>query len=153
MGVLSALPVVSIGNFCCCLWVIGGGLVAAYVLQANSADPITPSDGALAGLLAGLVGALVHLILSIPIDLVMAPFERAMAERIIDMTGNVEMRDMLLRYSQPGPLTGLVGLLVRRVAGLFVMGFAGAIFSTIGGLIGAMVFRKTAPVSVDGPLR
>ena len=29
MGVLSALPLISAGNFCCCMWVISGGLVAA----------------------------------------------------------------------------------------------------------------------------
>ena len=31
MGVLSALPLVGpFGNACCCLWVVSGGLVAAY---------------------------------------------------------------------------------------------------------------------------
>ena len=31
MGVLSALPLISALNACCCLWVVSGGLVAAYV--------------------------------------------------------------------------------------------------------------------------
>ena len=31
--------------------------------------------------------------------------------------------------------------------------FVGAIFSTIGGLIGAMVFRKAEPVSLDAAPR
>jgi len=47
MGVLSALPLVSAGNICCCLWVVTGGLVAAYLLQQNQAMPISPADGAL----------------------------------------------------------------------------------------------------------
>ena len=153
MGVLSALPFVSVGNFCCCLWVVSGGVVAAYVLQTNSAEPITPSDGALVGLLAGLTGAVIHLVLSIPIDLVMAPFERTVAQRIIDMTGNPDMRDMLLRYSQQGPMGGVIGLILRKFIGLVVMAFAGGVFSTIGGLIGAMVFRKTDPVALDAPPR
>ncbi len=38
LGVLSALPIVSIGNVCCCLWVISGGVLAAYLLQRNQAD-------------------------------------------------------------------------------------------------------------------
>ena len=41
MGVLSALPLVSAGNICCCLWVVTGGLVAAYLLQQNQAMPIS----------------------------------------------------------------------------------------------------------------
>ena len=44
MGVLSALPIISAGNLCCCLWIISGGLVAAYVLQQNQPTPITPAD-------------------------------------------------------------------------------------------------------------
>ena len=55
MGVLSALPIISAGNACCCLWVVTGGFVAAYLFQQNRAAPITPADGALVGLLAGLV--------------------------------------------------------------------------------------------------
>ena len=35
LGVLSALPIVNIGNACCCLWVIAGGVAAAYLLQNN----------------------------------------------------------------------------------------------------------------------
>ena len=151
VGVLSALPIVSIGNFCCCLWIVSGGVVAAYVFQANSQEPITPADGAVAGLLAGIVGAIVHLILSVPIDMVMGPFERSMAQRIMDLTGNAELRDMLQRYSQRDAGIGVV--VIRRVAAFFVMLAAGGVCSTIGGLIGAMVFRKTTPASFDAAPR
>ena len=151
VGVLSALPIVSIGNFCCCLWIVSGGVVAAYVVQANNTEPMTPADGALAGLLAGLVGAVVHLILSIPIDIVMGPFERSMAQRIMDLTGNAEMRDMLQRYSQRE--AGLFTIIFRRTAAFFVMLVAGAVFSTLGGLLGAMIFRKTPPVPLDASRR
>ena len=76
MGVLSALPIISAGNLCCCLWIISGGLVAAYVLQQNQPTPITPGDGALVGLLAGLAGAGIYLVLSIPITFLVAPLQR-----------------------------------------------------------------------------
>ena len=56
MGVLSALPIVAAGNLCCCLWIISGGVVAAYLLQQNQSAPVTPGDGALVGLLAGMAG-------------------------------------------------------------------------------------------------
>ena len=53
MGVLSALPIVSAGNYCCCLWVISGGLVAAYVLlchltRVTCGPPAWPSRWAVA---------------------------------------------------------------------------------------------------------
>src|SRR5436309_8139061 len=83
MGVLSALPIISAGNLCCCLWVVSGGAVAAYVLQQNQPMPITAGDGALVGLLAGVVGAFVYVILSIPITILVAPIERVLLERVL----------------------------------------------------------------------
>ena len=61
VGVLSALPLISVGNLCCCLWIVSGGVVAAYVLQQNQTAPIAAGDGALVGLLAGVAGAFVYL--------------------------------------------------------------------------------------------
>ena len=59
IGMLSALPVISMGNCVCCLWVILGGMVATYLLQQAQPTPVEGVDGAIAGLLAGLVGAVV----------------------------------------------------------------------------------------------
>jgi hypothetical protein len=147
MGVLSALPIIYVGNLCCCMWVIAGGLVAAYVFQENHPEPMTVGDGALAGLLAGLVGAGVHFVLSIPIDIVMAPLERTFAQRLIDMVGAMppEMREMIDRIQQQQMERGIVFVLVRRIAGFMIMLFIGAVFSTIGGVIGAAVFQKKIP--------
>jgi hypothetical protein len=148
MGTLSALPIVSIGNACCCMWLVAGGLVAAYVFQQNNLPPMTAADGAVAGLLAGLAGAVVYLVISIPLDFLMAPFERAMAQRVLDMSGNMpaDMRDMLDRFAGNnfGATTIAFGF-IRRVIGFFVMLFLGAIFSTIGGLLGAALFAKKLP--------
>ena len=87
MGVLSALPLVNVGNACCCLWVVSGGVVAAYVLQQNQSTPIEPGDAALAGLLAGLFGAVVTVVVSLPLDLIVGPFYRELAQRAVDMAG------------------------------------------------------------------
>jgi hypothetical protein len=155
-GVLSALPLIYLGNLCCCLWVVSGGVVAAYVLQQDQAGPITLDeaaaknvvrDGALVGLLAGLVGACVHLVLAIPIDIVMAPMERAMAQRFLDMAGAMspEMRDMFDRMSGSSVEMSVGIILIRRVVGFMFMLFIGAVFSTLGGLLGAVLFRKPAP--------
>ncbi len=61
VGVMSALPVVGWANTCCCLWVVSGGALTAYLLQQATAGPIQGADAALQGLLAGALGAIVYL--------------------------------------------------------------------------------------------
>jgi hypothetical protein len=153
MGVLSALPIVAAGNLCCCLWLVSGGAIAAYLLQQHQTAPLTPADGALVGLMAGLIGAFVRFAVSIPIDLLLAPMEYAMLQRILD-TGTLppEARDVLERYAgRESELTGAF-FIISRVVGLMFWLFLGAIFSTIGGLIGSLIFRtQTPPGTLDTP--
>ena len=145
MGVLSSLPIIAAGNLCCCLWIVSGGLVAAYMLQHNYPAPIAPGDGALVGLLAGVIGAVIQVVLSIPINLLVGPFEREMLQRVIDMAGNMppELRDALERYGREGQNVALMA--VARVFELVFWVFLGAVFSTLGGLLGAAIFRKQPP--------
>jgi hypothetical protein len=136
MGVLSALPLISVGNACCCLWVISGGVAAAYVLQQGQPDPITPADGAFVGFLAGLSGALVYLLISLPLDLLIGPMEREMMRRWAETIGGAEgFRDYADRAN-------MISAPVRAGLGFLLMLFLGAIFSTIGGLLGALMFKK-----------
>ena len=121
VGVLSALPIISAFNLCCCLWVVTGGTVAAYVLQQNQQTPITPGDGALAGLFAGLAGAVIYLVLSIPITFLMAPIERVMMERVIE-SGSVppEFREFIGTYTG-GALKLVTGFFFMIVAGCHLL--------------------------------
>ena len=144
VGVLSALPMVSLGN-CCCLWILGGGVVAAYVLQSNEPGPIAPADGALVGLLAGLTGAAIHFVLSIPIDLAFGPWERAFVQRLVDMANNPQMQDTLTRSLEQNAAGGFVFLLLRRFFVLLAMMVLCSVFSTLGGLLGALMFKKAQP--------
>ena len=150
MGVLSALPIISIGNACCCLWVVGGGVIAAYLFQQNQSKPITPADGALVGLLAGLAGALVQFVVKIPIDLLVAPMEQAMVQRLLDMgTLPPEMHNMLDQYGRSNGMSGVV-FIISHVVSLMFWLFVGGIFSTLGGMVGALLFKKqTAPGAID----
>jgi hypothetical protein len=150
MGVLSALPIVAAGNICCCLWVVSGGAIAAYLLQQNSSAPITPGDGALVGLLAGLIGAIVQFIVAIPISILVAPMEREMLRRVLEMAGTMppEMRDTIERYSNADAQFGIGIMIARRVIGLIVWLCVGGVFSTIGGVLGAVIFKKDAPPGV-----
>jgi hypothetical protein len=144
-GTLSALPIISAGNACCCLWVVCGGAVAAYVLQQNQPAAITPGDGALAGLAAGVVGAVVYLLLSIPITILVQPFERAMMDRILQNAGGMppEFRDYVGTYASGA---------LQVVVGFMFMLFVGSLFSTIGGVAGAAIFQKRLPPgTIDVP--
>ncbi len=146
MGVLSGLPVISAGN-CCCLWILGGGFLAAYLLQQSHPDPITIGDGAVVGLLAGIIGAIVAQLIAIPLALLIGPFQTALARRAMEGARDVppEVRDWL----------DLIA--TRRATGAFmVIGFIfalviGMIFSTVGGLLGAAVFRRPAGPATAAP--
>jgi hypothetical protein len=141
LGVLSALPFISFGNACCCLWVLSGGAVAAYILQANQPTPITPGDGAVVGLLAGIIGAIVQLFVSIPVSLAMGPLQGRIAERILENAGDIpeNVRPMMEALRHGG--FSVVG----AVFGFIVFLCLAVVFSTLGGLIGAAIFRKKTP--------
>jgi hypothetical protein len=137
MGVLSALPIVSA---CCCLWVISGGVVAAYLLQQQEPGPITAADGATVGLFAGLAGAVVSLVVSIPFNLLMAPLRQQAIDQVIR---NGQMPPELQRF-----LTSYAAGALSLVAWFVFMLMVGAVFSTLGGLLGAAIFRKKTPPGV-----
>ena len=136
-GVLSALPVISIGN-CCCLWITGGGIVAAYVAQQSRRRSITGGEGAFLGLLAGIIGAGVWLAVYAAVDVVMAPLQERMLasliERSVDMPPDV--REWFTTFG------ARAGSPLRYAVGVAFQLFAGLIFSTLGGVIGAIFFRR-----------
>jgi len=76
LGLLSVIPFVSAANVCCCLWAILGGMLATYLYVKNSPTPATAADGAVLGGIAGLVGAVISVILGIPIAMAMGPTMR-----------------------------------------------------------------------------
>jgi hypothetical protein len=150
MGVLSALPLI---NICCCLWIISGGLIAAYLLQQNHSEPIAPGDGAIVGLLAGIAGALVQFVVSIPIGLLMAPIERSMMQRAVEMAGNMPpaLREVLESYGAQRQGMNVVAIVVIRLFSLFFALIVGGVFSTLGGVLGAVVFRRVQPLIAPPP--
>jgi hypothetical protein len=147
IGVLSALPVINLAN-CCCAWVLFGGGLAAYLMQQSRAEPISAGDGALVGLMAGAIGAVVLALVSIPINALMVPFQGDMLEQVLTNANEMppEVRE-LLEGLRGGALAGaasffffVVSLVVFSVFGLF------------GGLIGTLVFRKNGPPPPPPPV-
>ena len=137
-GVLSALPIIDVGN-CCCLWVIGGGVVTAWLLQREQSDPLDLGEGALGGLLAGVVGAAVYAVVSLPVQMVMGSL--GMFE-VGELDVPPEIREFIEAFSSSVALRVLVGSVLMLILG--------AIFSTLGGLVGAFFFRRTVPPAAPG---
>jgi hypothetical protein len=141
IGVLSALPIVFIGN-CCCLWIIGGGMLTAYLLQRDRSEPLQLGEGAMGGFLAGIAGAVVYVAVSVPINIVTAPLQRRMMEFMLNAGNDVppEVREMIETFG-----SGSEGIIFSAVVGFAVMLIIGMIFSTLGGLLGALIFRASPP--------
>jgi hypothetical protein len=135
MGVLSALPLVSAGNVCCCLWVVAGGLLSTYLLQQNRADAITAADGAIVGLLAGVIGTVIQFLIAVPVSWMVGPLEQQVLERLREMAGpNTPM-------PRPSPI-GTVGVALFRLMAFVITLVIGSIVSTLAGVVGAAIFAK-----------
>ena len=146
IGVLSALPFV---NACCCLWVIGGGMIAVYLMQQNYPYAVKAADGVLVGLLAGVFGAILSTLLSIPIQMAMGPVIQRVITGILNNPNiaaeqKTMIENMLARNTGPS----VIGVMFSMVFGIVV----GAIFGLLGGLLGVAVFKKEAPPPPPGTI-
>ena len=144
---LSALPVINLAN-CCCAWVLFGGALASYLMQQNHPTPIQAGDGAVVGLLAGVVGAFVWLVISIPITTALAPFQSEMTQRMLRDASDMAPEMRRFFESMAGRPTLGIGL----IFGFFAMLFVSSLFGMLGGLFGALLFRKSQPPVIPPPI-
>jgi len=143
IGVLSALPIVNMGNCCCCLWVVAGGALAVYLRQQNMPYAVNSSEGALMGLLAGLIGGVIAALISIPMMAMMGPFQQRMIEQIINSRADIpeESRDMIEKMMQRSAGMGVAAFAFGLVWHVVV----GTVFGMLGGLLGVAIFKKELP--------
>ena len=124
-GVLSIIPLV--GN-CCFLWALLGGFLAVFIYLKGAPGPLAPGDGAKLGLRAGVVGAIIYLIIALPMWLISggAAMSQAMQQSGAgDAVGT-------------GMLAGLGVFMVVVVAAVIVG------LTAVGGLLGAAILGKGA---------
>ena len=144
IGVLSALPIISVAN-CCCLWLIAGGALTVRLAQQDDRRPIGPGRGALLGLAAGVVGALVWLLAAIALDVVIGPLQQRMIDSMLsgarDMPPEARAWFERVASSAASPLRYVLG---------FAFHFCGAGFAALGGALAAMFFRRDVPPALGG---
>ncbi len=121
VGLLSAIPFV---NYCCCIWGIGGGALATYLYIQNSATPVRPGDGAMMGGLAGIFGALIYLVIGIPLAYLMA--------------GGAQIAEQLAKAGVNVPFSGALLIIFGGIVGAIAL----VILSVLGGLIAVPIFEK-----------
>jgi len=143
IGVLSALPIVGAANCCCCLWIVSGGALSAYLEVQHKNRSLTTGEGAAVGALAGVIGAFVWLPIVIMISIVLGPLQQAFFEQI------AQSRDL-----PPEAREILENMGGRSTAGYFVLFFPqlfiGALFAAIGGMLAAAYYKKEVPPALGG---
>ncbi|MDQ3743371.1 MAG: hypothetical protein M3444_03210 [Acidobacteriota bacterium] len=128
-GLLSALPLL---NNCCCLWAIGGGILAVFLYVKGTGATVTPGQGASLGAMAGGIGAAINLVIGIPVILLFGA--AAMTERMEQ--GGISL-----------PFSGTILLIVVGI--VFAIGVF--VFTLLGGVIGAPIFGKGGGATAPPP--
>lgn len=122
VGLLSSIPFL---NYCCCIWGIGGGLLAVFLYIKDSPTPVRPGDGAVLGAMAGVIGALLYLVIGIPIAYFVSG-------------GGAELEATLRRSDIELPFTGALLFIMSGLLGGLIL----IILSVIGGLIAVPLLEK-----------
>jgi len=133
-GVLSGIPFV---NCLCCLWIIGGGMLAAHLLAKNSPVALSAGDGAIVGVFTGIVAAVIRAFVNIPFHSFNIEFLKKMAESLADYGG--EMPSGFEGFFEGGATQVTVaGFLIGLMVSAVILSGLGA----LGGIIGASLFGK-----------
>jgi len=129
VGILSAIPII---NYCCCIWSIGGGLLAGFLYIKSSPTPVSVGEGAIVGGLAGVVGGILYLVIGLPIAL---------------LFGMAAMQDQLSRSGVDLPVSGFLLMVISGILGAVFL----AVLATLGGLIAVPLFEKRKDGAVPPP--
>jgi hypothetical protein len=135
IGIISAIPVLSLVNCFCCAGVIIGGILAVHLYHKNLGGlELTSSDGATLGLMAGASGALISTVLAA----MMSGGVKHQIDKILEYSSEMppEVEDALIRIQEMG------GDLFFTIAGLVFSLIIFSIFGIIGGLIAVSILKK-----------
>lgn len=148
-GLLSGIPKVGALNCACCALIASGGFLAAFLYsrQCESfGSAFTAGSGAKVGLAAAPVYAVIHTIL-LAVAIAVGGLDLVEIEERLEANPDVspEMIEGILGIFES--LSGVGGAFMVLIMTLIL----GAIFSTLGGLIGGAVFKKEAQAAPQEP--
>jgi hypothetical protein len=139
LGVLSSLPII---NFGCCLWLLAGGGLAAFLVNKQRPGGLKPGDGALAGVLSGLVGTIVSTLINIPLQTVMyTPAAVAeMREQFNKWVVEFKLPPDFLKQMEPMLMPGFS--FPRLMMGTIAFSIVGGLFAMIGGILTVALLKR-----------
>lgn len=155
IGVVAAIPGLSLINCCCCAGVWLGGVLAMYLYKQQFTEgmpPLESSDALMLGLMAGVIGAFIATIINVLIFVTFGPVE---AELVKSIAGKV-----LDRMSEQGSIPSdmvetLKGQIEQSIkdsgrmsnifGGLFITLIVYPIFTILGALLGFAIFKPKTP--------
>ncbi|MFH1940899.1 MAG: hypothetical protein ABIL68_02250, partial [bacterium] len=130
------------GNCLCCMWILLGGFVGVYLYQRDLPPGIefSSGQGALVGLLSGIFGALFGTFLTYFFFAVWG-FNpgQDIIQNILESRGDLspEVENLLQDLQDKGGINPFFVFI-----GLFFSLIIDSIFGTVGGIIGAAIFKK-----------
>jgi len=133
-GILSGIPFL---NCFCCLWIIGGAVLASYLLAKDSPVSLTSGDGAIVGALAGISAAVIDALVGIPLRGLNMAVMRRMMERLSEFAD-----EMPSGWENWLNRTGGGVSVAMFLIGLFMSAVIFAALGALGGIIGASLFGK-----------
>ncbi len=143
-GALSSLPY---AGCLCCLWIIGGGIAAGFLLVRSSPVPPPPGDAARIGALAGVAAAAVSSLMSIPLARFNAAFARRFLERMAEYVPEMPAGwESWLTQGGGAPLS-----LPWFLAGFVLNAAVFAALAALGGTIGVNLFVQRSGAAPSNP--
>lgn len=152
LGTLSSLPIISLGNALCCMWVVGGGALAAWLLRKkhpHGPESVTYGDGAFVGVLSGSFGAIIATAILIPVRLLSAEALRTEMETVEEILAEFEgpLRELFLRLLSPE--LSFVTILATFFMHLVIF----SLFAMVGGILLLAIMGRKSGNSVPPSTR
>lgn len=141
LGILSVIPFVNFPNICCCAWAVLGGVLATYLYIGRSPDAVRVGDGALLGLFSGLIGAVIYVVLGLPISVLAGNSMMAMMVQIYNSI-SPELAEKMRAVAAQQMSQPVGTRLLFAIPGVLIFAALLVAFATIGGMLAVPLFEK-----------